>query len=160
MITWALIASAVIALVLVVLVQGKWTSRDSWFAADKRHHFGLVGVQAIFCRRRHQARRPPLAKIRPGKPAPAMGPAPAMSDLSWLNPTPHAIAVYASQPLLSVATQHSLPSGRYSLLGPDFSSALFPIPSFRKSLIKTSALRRRPSSLRCRLVSKNIARGK
>jgi hypothetical protein len=29
MITWALIASAVI----VVLVQGKWTSRDSWFAA-------------------------------------------------------------------------------------------------------------------------------
>jgi len=33
MITWALIASAVIALVLVVLVQGKWTRRDSWFAA-------------------------------------------------------------------------------------------------------------------------------
>ena len=33
MITWALIASALIALVLVVLVQGKWTNRDSWFAA-------------------------------------------------------------------------------------------------------------------------------
>src|SRR5262245_14375401 len=46
--------------------------------------------------------------------------APAMSDFSWLNPTPHAIAVYASQPLSPVATQHSLPSGRYSLLGPDF----------------------------------------
>src|SRR3954454_22628645 len=46
--------------------------------------------------------------------------APGMSDLSWLNPTPHAIAVYASQPLSPVATQHSLPSGRYSLLGPDF----------------------------------------
>ena len=30
---WALIASAVIALVLVVLVQGKWTRADSWFAA-------------------------------------------------------------------------------------------------------------------------------
>jgi hypothetical protein len=29
------------------------------------------------------------------------------------------MAVYASQPLLPVATQHSLPSGRYSLLGPD-----------------------------------------
>src|SRR5580765_4412793 len=43
-----------------------------------------------------------------------------MSDLSWLNPTPHAIAVYASQPLSPVATQHSLPSGRYSLLGQDF----------------------------------------
>src|SRR3954447_8583193 len=46
--------------------------------------------------------------------------APALSDLSWLNPTPHAIAVYASQPLSPVATQHSLPSGRYSLLGSDF----------------------------------------
>ena len=33
MITWALIALAVIALVLVVLVQGKWTRVDSWFAA-------------------------------------------------------------------------------------------------------------------------------
>src|SRR3974390_1569716 len=43
-----------------------------------------------------------------------------MSDLSWLNPTPRAIAVYASRPLSPVATQHSLPSGRYSLLGPDF----------------------------------------
>src|SRR5215469_4980721 len=43
-----------------------------------------------------------------------------MSDLSWFNPTPHAIAVYASRPLSPVATQHSLPSGRYSLLGPDF----------------------------------------
>src|SRR5919204_3814518 len=42
-----------------------------------------------------------------------------MSDLSRLNPTPHAIAVYASRPLSPVATQHSLPSGRYSLLGPD-----------------------------------------
>src|SRR6516165_11141080 len=43
-----------------------------------------------------------------------------MSDLSRLNPTPHAIAVYASSPLSPVATKHSLPSGRYSLLGPDF----------------------------------------
>jgi hypothetical protein len=30
-------------------------------------------VQAIFFRRRHQPRSPPLAKIRPGRPAPAMG---------------------------------------------------------------------------------------
>src|SRR6516164_6962525 len=42
-----------------------------------------------------------------------------MYDLSWLNPTPHAIAVYASRPLSPVTPQHSLPSGRYSLLGPD-----------------------------------------
>ena len=32
------------------------------------------GVQAIFCCRRHQPRRPPLAKISPGSPAPAIGP--------------------------------------------------------------------------------------
>jgi hypothetical protein len=31
-------------------------------------------AQAIFLRRRHQPRRPPPAKIRPGSPAPAMGP--------------------------------------------------------------------------------------
>src|SRR5262244_1037847 len=43
-----------------------------------------------------------------------------MSDLSWFNPTPHAIAVYASRPLSPMAAQHSLPSGRYSLLEPDF----------------------------------------
>jgi hypothetical protein len=33
MITLVLIGSAVIALMFVVLVQGKWTSWDSWFAA-------------------------------------------------------------------------------------------------------------------------------
>ena len=33
------------------------------------------------------------------------------------------IAVYASRPLSPVATQHSLPSGRYSLLGPDLYEA-------------------------------------
>jgi hypothetical protein len=30
-------------------------------------------AQAVFCRRRHQPRRPPPAKIRPGRPAPTMG---------------------------------------------------------------------------------------
>jgi hypothetical protein len=34
----------------------------------------MQSVQAIFCRRRHQPRRPPLAKIRPGSPAPAIEP--------------------------------------------------------------------------------------
>src|SRR6266446_5864189 len=43
-----------------------------------------------------------------------------MSDLSGLNPTPHAIALYASRPLSPGATQHSLPSGRCPLLGPVF----------------------------------------
>jgi hypothetical protein len=32
-------------------------------------------AQAIFFRRRHQPRMPPLAKINPGSPAPTMGPA-------------------------------------------------------------------------------------
>src|SRR5262249_47444956 len=33
-----------------------------------------LDAQAIFCRRLHQPRRPPLAKIRPGRPAPATEP--------------------------------------------------------------------------------------
>jgi len=32
----------------------------------------------LFFRRRHQARRPPLAKIRPGSPAPTTGPGTAV----------------------------------------------------------------------------------
>jgi hypothetical protein len=41
----------------------------------KKEVYGLrANIQAIFRRRRHQPRRPPLAKIRPGRPAPAMGP--------------------------------------------------------------------------------------
>jgi hypothetical protein len=43
-------------------------------------------AQAIFCRRRHQARRPPLAKIRPGTPAPTLGP-----GTSAKVPTPKAV---------------------------------------------------------------------
>ena len=46
--------------------------------------------------------------------------APAILSLSWLTPTPHMIAVYAS-PWSSPSTpQHSLPGGRYPLPGPDF----------------------------------------
>src|SRR5882724_4482548 len=37
-----------------------------------------------------------------------------------LSSDPCAIALYASRPLSPGATQHSLPSGRYSLLGPAF----------------------------------------
>ena len=39
---------------------------------------------------------------------------------SRLNSPPHAIAVYASRRSSPSATQHSLPSARYGLLGPDF----------------------------------------
>ena len=45
----------------------------------KRRERIALEAQAIFFRRRHQPRRPPPAKIRPGSPAPAMGPGtPAM----------------------------------------------------------------------------------
>lgn len=40
--------------------------------------------------------------------------------LSRLNSPPHAIAVYASRWSSPPTPQHSLPSARYSLLGPDF----------------------------------------
>src|SRR6187551_2414359 len=67
-----------------------------------------------------------------------------MSDLSWLNPTPHAIAVYASQPMSPVATQHSLPSGRYSLLGPDFHRQDRTSFAWRTHSITSSARARTP----------------
>ena len=39
--------------------------------------------------------------------------------ISWLNPTPHTIVVYASPRSSPSTTQHSLPGGRYPLPGPD-----------------------------------------
>src|SRR4029077_7053636 len=43
--------------------------------ASTLHHLPLVCDQANFCRRRRaKAIRPPQAAIRPGKPAPTMGP--------------------------------------------------------------------------------------
>src|SRR6266511_1556745 len=73
--------------------------------------------------------------------------APAISDLSWLNPTPHAIAVYASQPLSPAATQHSLPSGRYSLLGPDLHRLNRTSFAWRTYSITSSARRRNDSGI-------------
>src|SRR5438132_10804088 len=72
-----------------------------------------------------------------------------MYDLSWLNPTPHAIAVYASQPLSPVATQHSLPSGRYSLLGPDFHRLDRTSFAWRTHSITLSARSTRPAGTSC-----------
>ena len=45
--------------------------------------------------------------------------APATLGISWLNPTPHTITVYASPWSSPPTTQHSLPGGRYPLPGPD-----------------------------------------
>jgi len=44
----------------------------------------------------------------------------ATLHLSWLTPTPHAVAVYASHPPSPATTQHSLRGGRYPLPRPDF----------------------------------------
>src|ERR1700726_2182000 len=46
--------------------------------------------------------------------------APATSRISWLNPTPQMITVYASPWSSPSTTQHSLPGGRYPFPGPDF----------------------------------------
>src|ERR1700731_1603350 len=46
--------------------------------------------------------------------------APATSRISWLNPTPQMITVYASPWSSPSPTQHSLPGGPYPLPGPDF----------------------------------------
>jgi hypothetical protein len=46
--------------------------------------------------------------------------APAISRISWLNPTPQTITVYASPWSSPSTTQHSLPGGRCPFPGPDF----------------------------------------
>ena len=45
----------------------------------RRIRIARGNVQAVFCRRRHQPSTPPLAKSRPGSPAPATGPGAAMT---------------------------------------------------------------------------------
>ena len=47
-----------------------------------------LDAQAIFRRRRHQPRRPPPAKIRPGSPAPTTGPGTAVSSWPLISPPP------------------------------------------------------------------------
>ena len=44
----------------------------------------------------------------------------ASSRISWLNPAPHALVVYASPQPSPADVQHSLPGGRYPLPGRDF----------------------------------------
>jgi len=61
-----------------------WESKPTKSGANDRY------AQAVRCRRRHQPRRPPLAKIRPGRPAPAIGPGTLEKFL--VNATPHARA--------------------------------------------------------------------
>src|SRR5262245_16108375 len=47
----------------------------------------MFDAQAIFRRRRHQPRRPPLAKIRPGRPAPITGPGTVVTECGQRSPS-------------------------------------------------------------------------
>jgi hypothetical protein len=54
-----------------------WRSTNEFQISPQIVRLGVRIVpeaQASFCRRRHHPRRPPPANIRPGNPAPAMGP--------------------------------------------------------------------------------------
>jgi hypothetical protein len=60
-------------------------------------------------------------------------------DLSRLNPTPPAIAVYASSPLSPAVTQRSLLSGRYPYLGRTSTGWIAPACGWRTHSITSSA---------------------
>src|SRR6476660_6537857 len=67
-----------------------WTDDERCGDRRQGEHF-----HALFpVRRRHQPRRPPLAKIRPGSPAPAMGPGTGTADLT--TPVPSTSTVVAT----------------------------------------------------------------
>jgi hypothetical protein len=57
------------------------------FISATRQTYSIAGY-ALFFRRRHQPRRPALAKIRPGSPAPATGPGTALGpvEIVAINP--------------------------------------------------------------------------
>src|SRR5262249_55250044 len=59
-----------------------WWSKNtlSAIAGAANDVYVVSDAQAIFCRRRHQPRRPPPAKIRPGRPAPTTGPGTGAGD--------------------------------------------------------------------------------
>ncbi len=67
-----------------------------------------------------RATQPRIAVTHMAPSAFATASAPASSFLSWLNPTPCKIAVYASGWSSPSTPQHSLPGGRYPLPRPDF----------------------------------------
>jgi len=67
-------------------------------------------AQAIFCRRRHQPRRPPLAKIRPGNPAPAMRPGTAAVGCSGSGGLLHPVHSLPANSAAELAVAMVLPS--------------------------------------------------
>src|SRR5215470_11921234 len=79
-------------LLLIAWYYHHYTSADMGGSFDPSHHFREPSLYPLtfsflFCRRRHQPRRPPPANIRPGRPAPAMGPGTAGSS-PQISPPP------------------------------------------------------------------------
>ena len=69
----------------------------------------LPKAQAVFCRRRHQPRRPPLARIRPGRPAPTMGPG-ARERTGAMIVFTHGFAELNQQRIIELAARERLPT--------------------------------------------------
>jgi hypothetical protein len=78
-------------------------------AGSPRFRRDLFGRDVVFDPGRASAPRITVPHMLPST-VPTVS-APALLSLSWLNPTPHTFAVYASRPPLPTATQHSLPAG-------------------------------------------------
>ena len=74
-------------------------------AAAKRCVRIAPGVQAVFCRRRHQPSTPTQAKIRPGSPAPTMG---AGTALAGGTNVMTALVVVLPNTLLAVMVKRSV----------------------------------------------------
>jgi hypothetical protein len=92
-------------------------NRDCSAIAGRRKRL-LAEAQAIFCRRRHQPRRPPPANIRPGSPAPAIGPGTATAVVATsrisLSPGAGASPVTFTEILVAVKVKPAIPTGRKS----------------------------------------------
>ncbi|SRR5947209_6960162 len=85
---------------------------DCSTVAECRRQCVRVGphAQAIFFRRRHQPRRPQLAKIRPGRPAPAIGPGTGLVVLKALVPDSAFEVPAPTESIWSICTKSELAS--------------------------------------------------
>src|SRR6516165_2263925 len=71
-------------------------------------------LRRIFCRRRHQPSRPPPAKIRPGRPAPAIGPGTAANTACSAFAKTSPVVVKLDKVIPNHGGLPINPKGRYS----------------------------------------------
>src|SRR5262249_6590890 len=88
-------------------------------ARPRRTRAPYSRAHAVFFRRRHQPRRPPPAKRRPGRPAPAIGP--GTGTFSDINAVPFAESFFGLPAKCDVA-HTSLLIGRSTLLFVDWTA--------------------------------------